>query len=363
LIKIFKYLLFFLLLFSSIKAQSEECKSDKLLRVALLDNSYINYNYYLLYTLNDFSFKNNLNFELSYYEDNPNEFDIIFGEYYDLKKINQREILIPTDLINFYKQNSITVSNNIFPLDLDTFILASKQNLDNIGLEGLSKLHSTTFYTLGLSFLPEEKFINFISDIFEGVEFKNYNVNFESKFTLLRENYKNMNKNILLSNFDEIYNSYENSENLFTLFSDGIILYKGFDFKTYQRVPKSKYSWNEEDGFFKIKNNFESKSFFGFSALLNNSSHSSFLCYLTKRENRLNAFKNFNIELGPLSENEILPIKDSVSEKYIELLQHKNQNITELNYSDYIKNHKSYMDLISNEKDFERFYPDKNYLN
>ena len=84
---------------------------------------------------------------------------------------------------------------------------------------------------------------------------------------------------------------------------------------------------------------------------------------MTKRENRLNAFKNFNIELSPLSENEILTIKDSIADKYIELLRHKNQNITELDYSDYIKNHKTYMDLISNEKDFESFYPDKNYLN
>ena len=362
-IKLFIYILFPLLLITSNKAQTEECKSDKLLRVALLENSYIDYKYYLLYTLNDFSFQNNLKFEFSYYEDNPNEFDIIFGEHYDLQKMVQKEIEIPTDLINFYRKNGISISNNIFPLDLDTFILASKQNIEMVSLEELSKISSTTYYTLGLSFLPEEKLINFISDIFEGDEFENYSVNYESKFTLLRENYKNVNKNILQSNFEEIYNSYENSENLFTLFSDGIILYKGFEFETYYRVPKSKYSWDEKDGFFKIKDNFESKSFFGFSAYLNNSSQSSFLCYLTQEENRLNAFRNFNIELSPLSENEILPIKDLISEKYIELLKNKNQNIVKLDYLNYVKNHKSYIDLISNKKDFDEMYKDKNYLN
>ena len=37
---------------------------------------------------------------------------------------------------------------------------------------------------------------------------------------------ENLNKNIVNNNFLEVFNSYENSENVYTLFSDGILLNK-----------------------------------------------------------------------------------------------------------------------------------------
>ena len=68
------------------------------IRQLVKENSYIDYKYYLYYALGDYSLLNDIEFTISEVNQNANEFDIIFGEYRDLKKlasqlqINQNKI-------------------------------------------------------------------------------------------------------------------------------------------------------------------------------------------------------------------------------------------------------------------------------
>ena len=59
------------------------------------------------------------------------------------------------------------------------------------------------------------------------------------------------NKNILDTNFIEIYDSFENKENLFTLFNDGILLYKNLSNNHFRLFPQSEYIWDKNRGVYK----------------------------------------------------------------------------------------------------------------
>ena len=63
----------------------------------------------------------------------------------------------------------------------------------------------------------------------------------ESTLSSFNKLYKNTNKNILDANFIELYNSYENKENLFTLFSDGILFYKNLTIRNFFYFKTSFY--------------------------------------------------------------------------------------------------------------------------
>src|SRR5210317_562702 len=74
--------------------------------------------------------------------------------------------------------------------------------------------------------------------------------NVESTLSSLNKLYSNTNKNILDANFLELYNSYESKENLFTLFNDGILLYKNLKYSYFNIFPQNKFKWNEDLGVF-----------------------------------------------------------------------------------------------------------------
>ena len=74
-------------------------------------------------------------------------------------------------------------------------------------------------------------------------------------------------------------------------------------------------------------------SFYGFSAYLNNYKP-GLLCYLIDEEVRAHkAFRNFNIQLSPLSINELRSIEDDLPDNYKKILENKNKNVLKPNYS------------------------------
>ncbi len=357
-----KLLLIFFFIFG--EAYAEDCKKNSNLKIGLIDNHYIDYKYYLYYTLSEYSSKNSIDYDLSYVDSNIDEFDIIFGEYYDLEKLSLRKVTYPNQINIFYKNNNITIKNNIFPLDLDSFILISNKELENINFEDLTKINDPNKYTLGLSLYPPENFFKLFNYILNNKDTKQSYISLESKLNLLKKSYKKMNKNIINSTYEEVYNSYQNSENLYTLFSDGVLLYKDTKYSNFISFPLSKYNWNKENGYFDKDLIVDSPlSFFGFSAYLNNTNQSGFICYLVNEELRLKSFKNFNIELSPLSINELSSIKDNIPENYITLLNKKNEKIFKQNYSKNLKKYDEYIDIILSKKNYKDVFPQVDYLN
>ena len=174
--------------------------------------------------------------------------------------------------------------------------------------------------------------------------------------------YKNLNKNILSSDFLETYNSYENGENVYTLFNDGILLYKNFKYQTYQLFPQSKYKWNRDEGIFLEKSETVPYSYYGFSAYLNNTNEFGFLCHLIKDDVRNNSFKNFNIALSPLSANEVKGY-EGLPEGYIEILNSKNQNILNINYKNFSQKYELLKNIIFGNHSYQKSIETNDYLN
>ena len=323
---------------------SEECDFQNNLKVGIIENDYIDYTYYLYYALGEYSLQNSINFEISNVKNNPDDFDIIFGEYNDLNKLSLVEIELPTKIKSFYDENKIQIVNNILPLDLDTFILISQNEMENLNFEELSEYYNSFQYTLGMSFKNKIDLNNLQIFITEqnGINI-NRNV-YDQIVTLFRKIYKNANKNNLNSDLNDIYSSYEESENIFTLFSDGILLYKNLEYESFQLFPKSKYYWNENDGIFIENLNNNPISFFGFSAYLNNTHSIDLVCYLLEEDVRLKAFQDFNIQLSPLSIEEIRSIEKLVPKQYLEILMNKNKLIY---FSEKLNNDYNIEDFIS----------------
>ena len=355
---------FLFILFFIIKTLSgNECESNSPLKIGLIENDYINYEYYLYYELGNFAIDKNLEFEIQKVENNVNEFDIIFGEYYDLIKLSQNKVNYPTSIKNYYSENNIELSNNIFPLDLDTFILISKNIEKKINnLEDLSKYYDPIRYTLGINF----KLQNEVSKIIAyNTGYKDFNLEIIENETLLNlfgKAYKNLNKNILSSDFLETYNSYENGENVYTLFNDGILLNKNFKYQTYQLFPQSKYKWSRDEGIFLENSETIPYSYYGFSAYLNNTNEFGFLCHLIKDDVRNNSFKNFNIALSPLSANEVKGY-EGLPEGYIEILNSKNQNILNINYKNFSQKYELLKSIIFGNHSYQKSIETNDYLN
>ena len=355
---------FLFILFFIIKTLSgNECGTNSPLKIGLIENDYINYEYYLYYELGNFAVDKNLEFEIQKVENNVKKFDIIFGEYYDLIKLSQNKVNYPTSIKNYYSENNIELSNNIFPLDLDTFVLISKNIEKKINnLEDLSKYYDPIRYTLGINF----KLQNEVSKIIAyNTGYKDFNLEIIENETLLNlfgKAYKNLNKNILSSDFLETYNSYENGENVYTLFNDGILLNKNFKYQTYQLFPQSKYKWNRDEGIFLEKSETIPYSYYGFSAYLNNTNEFGFLCHLIKDDVRNNSFKNFNIALSPLSANEVKGY-EGLPEGYIEILNSKNQNILNINYKNFSQKYELLKSIIFGNHSYQKSIETNDYLN
>ena len=355
---------FLFILFFIIKTLSgNECGTNSPLKIGLIENDYINYEYYLYYELGNFAVDKNLEFEIQKVENNVNEFDIIFGEYYDLIKLSQNKVNYPTSIKNYYSENNIELSNNIFPLDLDTFILISKNIEKKINnLEDLSKYYDPIRYTLGINFKLQNEVSKIIAYNTGYTDFNLEIIENETLLNLFGKAYKNLNKNILSSDFLETYNSYENGENVYTLFNDGILLNKNFKYQTYQLFPQSKYKWSIDEGIFLENSEIIPYSYYGFSAYLNNTNEFGFLCHLIKDDVRNNSFKNFNIALSPLSANEVKGY-EGLPEGYIEILNSKNQNILNINYKNFSQKYELLKSIIFGNHSYQKSIETNDYLN
>ena len=357
------FLIFFLLIIISNESNSNECLIKKELNIGFIENSYIDYKYYLYYALGDYSLKNDIEFTISEVNQNANEFDIIFGEYRDLEKLSLNQTQIPDKILNFYKYNEIEITGNLFPLDLDTFIILSKDNNQILNFEQFSELYNPVKYTLGISFQNKEDIINLLIYHLEQPSINLNSVSFELIANLFLKTYENLNKNILNNDFLEVYNSFENSENVHTFFSDGILLNKNTSFESFQLFPKSKYIWNDDQGTFQENLKTIPFSFYGFSAYLNNFESSSFLCYLIDEKVRLKAFKDFNIQLSPLSVHEVKNIKDELPDSYVKILENKNKNIFKPNYSSEFKKYVLFSEVFFGQNQLNNILDNPDYLN
>lgn len=364
LIKFNKFLILLLFfLFSKNLTIANECVNKKEIKVGLIENNFIDYKYFLYYTLDDYSLKNSVEFNFDIVNNNADEFDIIFGEYKDLEKLSLKKISLPHDILGFYESNNIRINNNILPLDLDTFVILSYDEIEELNFEDISQYYSTTKYTLGMSFAFKERLFDLIAYNLGNSNFNLNGISQELVTSLFAKTYKNLNKNIIKNNYQDIYNSYENYENVFTLFSDGIFLYENIKFETYQLLPKSKYIWDNESGIFLKNNSLKANSFFGFSAYLNNIQSTGFICFLMKDENRLRAFKKFNIQISPLSIFEIKSIEEEIPDWYKKILINKNNNILNVDYSTSSKNYEDLIDVILNKKKYISKINVNDYLN
>ena len=354
---------FFLLLYIFTKPilASEECSNEKNLKIGLINNDYIDYQYYLYYELGNYVQQNDIDFELSFVDQNIDEFDIVFGEYNQLKNLSTKEISLPNQIKNFYEDNGLDIKNNILPLDLDTLVVLSNQASSLKNLEELSNIFSPIKYTFGMNFNNNEhlsKLISFsshqqISDL------ESYTV--ESTLSSLNKLYSNTNKNILDANFLELYNSFESKENLFTLFNDGILLYKNLQDSYFNIFPQNKFKWNEDLGVFNNISDSVPYSYYGFSAFINNTNQIGILCHLTKQEVRNNTFRNFNLQIGPLSMSELKSF-EKLPAGYEEIVNLKNTNIIDekpniLSQFDLIR------DVIFGNQSYGDLIESNNYLN
>ena len=355
-------ILFFLFIFQK-NSIANECLIKKELNIGFIENNYIDYKYYLYYALGEYSLINNVEFTISEVNQNANEFDIIFGEFRDLAKLSLNQTQIPNKVLNFYNDNEVEVMGNIFPLDLDTFILLSQDDYEKLNFEEFSELYNPIKYTLGMSFKTKEDIINLIAYHLEQPSINVNSLSFELTADLFSKTYQNLNKNIVNNNFLEVFNSYENSENVYTLFSDGILLNKNIDFRSFQLFPKSKYIWDSDEGVFKKSIDSKPLSFYGFSAYLNNSQGSGLLCYLIDEEVRIKAFRDFNIQLSPLSINEVRSIEDDLPDNYKKILENKNKNVLKPNYSLENKNYDLFSGLIFGKYKYDDIIDNQDYLN
>jgi len=356
--KIFFLLIFF---FSRPIWASEECSIKNNLKVGLINDDFIDYRYYLYYELGNYAQVNNLEFELDIVDKNIDEFDIIFGEFNQLKNLSIKEISLPNQIKKFYNDNGLEINQNILPLDLDTLIVLSNEDYALKNLEELSNLNSPIKYTFGMNINNNEhlaKLIHF-SNHQETIKLESNTV--ESTLSSFNKLYKNTNKNILDANFIELYNSFENKENLFTLFSDGILFYKNLQKSNFDLFPQNNFIWNEDLGIFNNNLNPIPYSYYGFSAFINNTNHIGVLCHFTKEEVRDHTFQNFNLQIGPISKNELknfgnLPIG------YEEIVNLKNKNIIDtdqnlLGQIDLIR------EIIFGNLKFSDLIENNNYLN
>jgi hypothetical protein len=355
--------IFFLLLFLNTKNifAFEECNYEKNLKIGLISNDYIDYQYYLYYELGNYVQQNNIDFELAFVDNNVDEFDIVFGEFNQLKNLSLKEISLPNQIKKFYKENGLDIKSNILPLDLDTLVLLSNQTGSLKNLEEFSNIFSPIKYTFGMNFNNNEhlsKLISFSSHQ-RIINLDSHAI--ESTLSSLKKLYGNANKNILDANFLELYDSHESKENLFTLFSDGILLYKNLQDSYYNFFPQNKFVWNEDLGVFDNISNPVPYSYYGFSALINNTNQYGLLCHLTKNEVRDNTFRNFNIQIGPLSMSELKNFKN-LPAGYEEIVKLKNTNIIDFD-TNLFSGINLMRDVIFGNHSYEDLSDSNNYLN
>ena len=216
-------------------------------------------------------------------------------------------------------------------------------------------------YSIGISFDSKQNFLNILNYISgqKSLDFNTHQI--ESSLSFFKANFNYMNNHILYDDYDKLYNSYLDRENVFTFFSDGILLYKNLRDINFNLLPKSDYLWDTNKGQFINNYEFTNTSFFGFSAYINNIDNIGFLCFLTDAEIRNKTFKNFNIQLSPLSINEINE-KDIINSTHKYLLQNKNKNISSIDLENSNKETNLMFQYFFDEIKYKQLIEDTNYL-
>ena len=253
------------------------------------------------------------------------------------------------------------IKHNLLPLDLDTLVVLSNDSYSIKNLEEISNIYSPIKYTFGMNFNNNEDLLKLIlfANHQQPIDPKSHTI--ESTLSFFIKLYSNTNKNILDANFVELYNSYESNENLFTLFSDGILLYKNLQVSNFYIFPQKNYMWNEELGIFKNISNPIPYSYFGFSAYINNTNQVGLLCHFIKEDVRYNTFKNFNLQISPFSIKELKNF-ENLPTGYEEKVNLKNKNLVDtsqftLDQIDLIRG------VIFGTKNFRDLIESNNYLN
>ena len=342
-------------------AEEKNCPSIKdNISAHLISDGFYNYQEFLHYSLGKFSTHNQKNYNLNV----ANELDligigsdIIFGEYNELKKIisSEKKLITPDYIKEFYIGNKIKNSeenNNLYPLDLDTYILVSNNKIKNITHEeDIYNSIDPNKYTLSQSFYSENETINFLNYLL-----MNNEMNFDSPFleSILfnqKKKYSLINKNTFLGSYEEITTTFHNEENLYAFFHDGYAYRENLEFINY---PNSELIWDKKLGRFVFNEIKNITSFFGFSALVNKKNGYSFLCYLTKKETRDDLIRSFDLGVSPLSINDVINSND-ISIQYEKLLELKNQNIKKFDTDNLLTNqddlHKNIIEFIIGQSD------------
>ena len=151
------------------------------------------------------------------------------------------------------------------------------------------------------------------------------------------------------------------NQNLFTLFSDGILFYKNLEISNLNLFPQNNFIWNEDLGKFSNSSNPIPYSHYGFSAFINNTNHIGVLCHFTKEEVRDHTFRNFNLQIGPISMNELKNF-ENLPIGYEEIVNLKNKNIidTDQNLFGQIE---SIRKVIFGNSKYSDLIENNNYLN
>ena len=357
------FLFFFLIFFSKISfINSSECSSTKNLKIGILKYEYIDYAPYLYYEIGNFASNSEISYTIELVENNYDKFDIIFGEYYNLKKFQNKDLKFDDEIFDFYQINNIHLSGNILPLDLDTFVILSKNDQKKLTFDELSNFYNPVKYTLGINFSPKDQLYKLFIYNLKRPIVENSDISLEYILTLYSNAFANINKNIIESNFLELVESFDSDENIYTVFSDGILLNKNINYKYFQLFPSARYSWSDDAGFFKKSELEIPISFFGFSAYINNQDNLGIICHLINEKVRINTFRNFNLQISPLSEKEIQSISLKLPNGYEDLLKNKNKYIYEID-SNEIKNYELFMQIISRQSKFQDTLNLDNYLN
>ena len=87
------------------------------------------------------------------------------------------------------------------------------------------------------------------------------------------------------------------------------------------------------------------------------------MCYLIDEKVRLKAFRDFNIQLSPLSINEMKNIEYELPEGYTKILENKNKNIFKPNYSLEREKYDLLSELIFGKKKFDDILDNLDYIN
>ncbi|MDC0861488.1 hypothetical protein OAQ08_02665 [Alphaproteobacteria bacterium] len=346
-----------LYIFSVNILQAEEAKCPKLtnnISAHLISDNYYNYEEFLHYSLGKFTnskektYNLNINNKLDLVGISS---DIIFGEYNELKKIdlNNKKLITPYYIKDFYKKNNISnygESENIYPLDLDTFIIISNNKIKNIvDEEDFYNLVDNNKYTLSQSFYSEKETVKFLNYLLIGNDMSYDNPFLESILFNQKKKYSILNKNTFLGDYQEMITSYENKENLYSVFPDGFAYKEKVNFVIY---PNSEMVWNKKIGKFENKKEDKISSFFGFSALINNKNGYNYLCHLTRKKSRENILNLFNLGVSPLSVNDVAD-PSILSEEYKKILNLKNMSIVTIDNNNFFTKQKNF------HKDFIRF--------